>query len=72
MEARSNPVIVTPVGSPYAEIIQYAAEHHIDLIVMGTHGRGAVGHLLLGSVAERVVRSAPCAAVTVRQGAAEP
>jgi universal stress protein A len=69
VEARSNAVIVTRVGSPYAEIVQYAAEQQIDLIVMGTHGRGAVGHLLLGSVAERVVRKAPCAVLTVRLGA---
>lgn len=39
----------------------------VDLIVMGTHGRGALEHLVLGSVAERVVRKAPCAVLTVRQ-----
>lgn len=72
VEASANAVIVTPVGSPYAEIIRYATEQHVDLIVMGTHGRGALGHLLLGSVAERVVRKAPCAVLTVRQGAPEP
>jgi nucleotide-binding universal stress UspA family protein len=71
-ETRSTAVIVTPVGSPYAEIIQYATDRHIDLIVMGTHGRGAVGHLVLGSVAERVVRKAPCAVLTVRQGVSPP
>ena len=38
----------------------------IDLIVVGTHGRGAVAHLLMGSVAERVVRTAPCPVLTVR------
>ncbi|HVB37840.1 MAG TPA: universal stress protein [Vicinamibacterales bacterium] len=53
-------------GSPFAEIINYACGENIDLIVMGTHGRGAVGHLLLGSVAERVVRKAPCPVLTVR------
>jgi nucleotide-binding universal stress UspA family protein len=47
-------------------IVEYAREHQIDLIVMGTHGRGGVQHLLMGSVAERVVRTAPCPVLTVR------
>lgn len=47
-------------------IVQYARDLGIDLIVVGTHGRGAVAHLLMGSVAERVVRSAPCPVLTVR------
>lgn len=46
-------------------IVRYAKEHSIDLIVTGTHGRGAVRHFLMGSVAERVVRTAPCPALTV-------
>lgn len=54
------------VGHPFVEIIQYAKEHSVDLIVMGTHGRGAVAHMLLGSVAEKVVRKAPCPVLTVR------
>ncbi len=54
------------VGSPFWEIIQYAKEKNIDLIVLGTHGRGALAHLLLGSVAEKVVRKAPCPVLTVR------
>ena len=49
-----------------AAITKYAGEHEIDLIVTGTHGRGAVKHLLMGSVAERVVRTAPCPVLTVR------
>jgi nucleotide-binding universal stress UspA family protein len=52
--------------SPAAGIVEYAREKQIDLIVMGTHGRGAVAHLLMGSVAERVVRTAPCPVLTVR------
>ena len=47
-------------------IVDYARQAGIDLIVMGTHGRGAVAHLLMGSVAERVVRTAPCPVLTVR------
>jgi nucleotide-binding universal stress UspA family protein len=47
-------------------IVNYAGEERIDLIVMGTHGRTGVSHLLMGSVAERVVRTAPCPVLTVR------
>jgi universal stress protein A len=53
-------------GSPAAEIVKYAREGDIDLIVMGTHGRGFVAHVVLGSVAEKVVRTAPCPVLTVR------
>ena len=49
-----------------AAIVQYARDRNIDLIIVGTHGRGAVAHLLMGSVAERVVRTAPCPVLTVR------
>ena len=55
------------VGHAFVEIIHYATDNAIDMIVMGTHGRGPVRHLLLGSVAERVVRKAPCPVLTVRQ-----
>jgi nucleotide-binding universal stress UspA family protein len=47
-------------------IAEYAAERGVDLIVMGTHGRTGFAHLLLGSVAERLVRTAPCPVLTVR------
>ena len=47
-------------------IISYAKSNAIDLIITGTHGRGAVTHFLMGSVAERVVRIAPCPVLTVR------
>jgi nucleotide-binding universal stress UspA family protein len=57
-------------GSPYVQIADYAVEHKADLIVMGTHGRTGVKHLLLGSVAERTVRLAPCPVLTVRGDAA--
>jgi nucleotide-binding universal stress UspA family protein len=53
-------------GAPFVEIIRYARSHEIDLIAMGTHGRSGVTHLLLGSVAENVVRSSPCPVLTVR------
>ena len=47
-------------------IVDFARESNVDLIVVGTHGRGAVAHLLMGSVAERVVRTAPCPVLSVR------
>jgi universal stress protein A len=47
-------------------VIEYARAHAIDLIIVGTHGRGAVKQLLLGSAAERVVRNAPCPVLAVR------
>jgi len=53
-------------GIAVEEIVDYAREHHIDLITLGTHGRGWLAHALLGSVAEKVVRLAPCAVLTVR------
>ena len=48
-------------------IVDYAQELAVDLIVMGTHGRGPIGHLLIGSVAEKVIRLSPCPVLTVRQ-----
>lgn len=54
------------MGKPFAEILHYAREQGVDLIVLGTHGRSALGSMLLGSVAEKVVRKASCAVLTVR------
>jgi nucleotide-binding universal stress UspA family protein len=54
------------VGNPIDRIDEYASEHSIDLIVMGTHGRRGPSHWMIGSVAERVVRSAPCPVLVVR------
>lgn len=48
-------------------IVTYAKQHAIDLIITGTHGRGAFKHFVMGSVAERVVRMAPCPVLTVRE-----
>jgi len=59
-------------GTPNREIVAYAADHDVDLIVMGTHGRGGLDRLLLGSVAERVVRAASVPVTTVRLGTTEP
>jgi universal stress protein A len=52
---------------PASAIAAFAREHAIDLIVMGTHGRGAMLRMMLGSVAEHVVRTAPCPVLVVRE-----
>ena len=54
-------------GSPAPAIVDAAGTNRADLIVMGTHGHGAVMHVLMGNVAERVVRGAPCPVLTVRE-----
>ncbi len=64
-DARSV-VPATTEGTPFVEIVRYAKTHEIDLIVLGTHGRSGLTHVLLGSVAERVVRKAPCPVMTIR------
>lgn len=53
-------------GPAIHEILEYAAHEKIDLIVLATHGRTGLKHLLMGSVAENVVRSAPCPVLTIR------
>jgi len=53
-------------GRPFSEIIRYAQEHQIDLLIMGTHGHSGIDHFLLGSTAEKVIRKAPCPVLTVR------
>jgi len=70
-EARGAPKVRTASvqGSAAGEIVRYAEEHGVDLIVVGTHGRGGLAHVLLGSVAEKVVRRAPCPVLTVRAAA---
>jgi len=53
-------------GDPAAEIVRYATDAGIDLIVMGTHGRTGLERLLMGSVAEKVMREAPCSVLVVK------
>jgi nucleotide-binding universal stress UspA family protein len=57
--------VVLTSNAPALTIVSYAKEHAVDLVVVGTHGRGGMAHLFLGSVAERVVRTAPCPVLTV-------
>jgi nucleotide-binding universal stress UspA family protein len=54
------------VGSPFLEILHTAQGEGADLIVLGTHGRTGLAHVLMGSVAERVVQKAPCPVLTIR------
>jgi nucleotide-binding universal stress UspA family protein len=54
------------VGEPAAEILSFAKDRRVDLLVMGTHGRTGLEHALMGSIAERVVRRAHCPVLTVR------
>ena len=53
---RARVTVTSVVATPYAEILDYARAHDVDLIVMGTHGRGGVSYMLLGSIAERIKR----------------
>ncbi len=55
------------MGAPAKRIVEHARKTGADLIVMGTHGRTGLGHLLLGSIAERVVRTATCPVLTTRE-----
>ena len=62
---------ITILGHPVSEILRFAADERIDLVVMGTHGRGPLGHMVMGSVADRVVRHAPCPVLTVHESERE-
>ena len=59
------------VGDPATEIVRVAADHSADVIVMGTHGRTGLSRLLLGSVAEAVLRKAPCPVFNLKAPAPE-
>jgi nucleotide-binding universal stress UspA family protein len=65
--SKSRKVVQTVVeGHPAAEIVRYARTQDIDLIVLATHGRTGLSHIVMGSVAENVVRTAPCPVLTMR------
>lgn len=65
-EAKHQVIRVTGEGQPANEIVSYANKYKIDLIVMGTHGRTGITHVLLGSVAEKVLRHSSIPVLTVR------
>lgn len=58
--------VLLKVGSPFLEILHTAQSEGADLIVLGTHGRTGLAHVLMGSCAERVVQKAPCPVLTIR------
>lgn len=64
---KGNTDVLVESGHPTDVIVRMAQEHKADLIVMGTHGRSGLPHLLMGSVAEKVVRLAPCSVLVVRE-----
>jgi nucleotide-binding universal stress UspA family protein len=64
-DLRARTTAVTSAATAEA-ILTYARDHHVDVIVAGTHGRGAVRRFFMGSVAERILRNAPCPVLTVR------
>jgi universal stress protein A len=64
---RLRPAYASRIGKPAEEIVRYADACEVDLIIMGTHGRSGVAHLVMGSVAEQVVRSAECPVLLVRR-----
>jgi len=65
--ARRSVTTVVLEGTPWHRIVKHAQEHKPDLIVVGTHGRTWLKHALIGSVAENVVRHAPCPVLVVRE-----
>jgi nucleotide-binding universal stress UspA family protein len=64
-ELRAKPALLSSSAAALG-LVTYATEASVDLIIIGTHGRGAMSRLLMGSVAERVVRTAPCPVLVVR------
>jgi nucleotide-binding universal stress UspA family protein len=69
-QLHARAVVITST-TPAQSIVQYARDAEVNLIVLGTHGRGAVAHFFVGSVAERVVRTASCPVLTVRESERE-
>lgn len=55
------------VGPPVPKLVEYAKEQQIDLILLATHGRTGIEHLMIGSVTEKLVRAAPCSVLVFRQ-----
>ena len=61
-----NVEVLIRVGVPFEEILKAAHDKEVDLIVMGTHGRTGITHMVIGSVAENVIRKAPCPVLCIR------
>jgi len=71
LDGKADFTLVLKTGDPFAGIMQAERELKPDSVIMATHGRTGAGHVLLGSVAERVVRESLCPVVTVRPHAAQ-
>jgi nucleotide-binding universal stress UspA family protein len=69
-QLRAKAVVLTST-LPAQALTQYARDEQVNLMIVGTHGRGTVAHLFIGSVAERIVRTAPCPVLTVREAERE-
>lgn len=65
-EIQNRVETIISFGIPFLEIIKSARDKNVDLIVIGTHGRTGIAHMLIGSVAEKVVRKAPCPVLSVK------
>ncbi len=61
-----NAVALIKTGKPFVEIIDVAKQENVDLIVISSHGRTGMDHVLFGSTADKVVRKAPCPVLTIR------
>ena len=71
-EERDRILLEISGGKPWVEIVKYANDRNVDLIIMGTHGRNRLASMLIGSNAERVVRRASCNVLCVRPDGYEP
>ncbi len=69
LEGYANCEVLVDVGDPYQQLMAIAQQRRVDLIVIATHGRSALEHLIMGSVAEKIIRHAPCPVLVVRRGA---
>jgi nucleotide-binding universal stress UspA family protein len=68
LERYANTELIVDLGDPAEQIIQLASRRNVDLIVTSTHGRSGLSHLIMGSVAEKIIRHAPCPVFVVRSG----
>lgn len=60
--------LVVDIGDPYEQLLAIATQRNVDLIVTATHGRSGLEHLVMGSVAEKIIRHTPCPVFVVRRG----
>ena len=61
--------LVVEIGDPYEQLMAIVGQRKVDLIITATHGRTGLRHLVMGSVAEKIIRHAPCPVFVVRRGA---